>query len=1374
MASTRCVTQKFEELGTMNTTSSTQGERRTAALVTGFVAVALSIGMFACPKAYAQGGVNVFTRSYNNARTGANLSETILTQTNVSPSQFGKLFSLAVDDQVFAEILYVSAVKIGGGIHNVIYVATVNNSVYAFDADTLGPPLWKKNLNGSGRPSKNTDFGAAGSFCPLGGYYDFRGNIGIVGTPVIDGASGTIYFVTRTVEGTGVVQRLHALDITTGSEVANSPTVISASVPGTGDGGTTVVFNPATQNQRPALALSQGVVYIAWASFCDITPYHGWVMAFDGKTLSRLGVFNTTPNGSQGGIWMAAAGIAFDPGGNLYLSTGNGTADATQGFGESVVKLAPNTLNRLDFYTASNYNTLNSGDTDFGSGGPSILPGYNLLVTGGKEGRLYLLNTNNLGGLAPGDVQIPQVFQAVDPTVRPSATHHIHASNIAWNSPQGLNVYVWGENDFLRGYRFNATTQTLNTAPFASGSILPPVGMPGGIMSLSANGSQPGTGILWASTPRNGDANEYTTPGGLYAFNAETLALLWQSTAVGDDSLNFSKGSPTVVANGKVYAASLSRFVSVYGLRTTIPPSQNLALNKAATGSTPCNANEGPDKAVNGSYSLGLIDKWCSDTANPSLQVDLGAPTLIDRFIVEHAGAGGGESFPLNTVTFNIQVSTDGTNFATVVNVTGNVDSITTHDITPTTARYVKLNITTPTQGVDSVTRIYEFQVYKTPDYSVSVAPISATVTAGSGTTLTVTQAASGNFIGNVSYTVSGLPAGATANFTPSAIVGSGSSVLSIATTSATAAGTYALAVNGQSGTLQHTAGVSLKVVNGTADFGLAVTPTIRTLTAGTGGTFTATVTAVSGFSGVVTLAASGLPAGATAAFNPPAITTSGSSTLTISTTAATAAGTYAFVVSGTSGALQHTANLSLTVVRPVDFGLAVSPASRSVTAGSGGVFTTTVAALNGFAGIVTLSTSGVPASSTASFVPASITTAGSSSLTISTGAATAAGTYSITVSGTSGGLIHTANLSLTVVASGTNGSSVPVNLSSVFNRTGVVADGSLFTTGLDGLGFAYSSNILGTARSISGTPYTIGSSGAPNVVSSATIPLPGGKFAALKVLATGVSGLQIAQVFMVKYTDGTSSSFTQSLSDWFVPTSFAGETVAVATAYRDVYTGAKDNRVFNVYGYSFPLNQSKIVSSIVLPANNNVVVLAMSLVPAVQVSLAAVYNRNAFDTDGSSFATGGIDGYGFAYSGNLLGVTQTVNGTIFSFGPSNVPNSVVNATIVLPAINFSALNFLATGVGGLQPSQAVTVNYSDGTSTSMIQGFSDWFVPGGFPGESPGITMAYRNQYNGTIDARPFQLYSYSIPLNVAKTVKSVTLPANPNVVVLAVTAIP
>lgn len=687
----------------------------------GIIVFAFAVFMMAGCSARGPAHFQALTRSYDNQRTGANLSEKKLKPANVNARHFGKLFMLPVDDQIYAGLLYASGVPMAGGKRNVLYVATVNNTVYAFDADKLGPPLWQRNFNGAGRPTRNQEVGQA---CRT--YNDFIGNIGIVGTPVI-GPDRTMYFVTRTVEAGATIQRLRAIDIVTGKERPNSPQVVQASVPGTGAGatGSTLAFNPVTENQRPALAISDGTVYVGWASFCDTGPYHGWMISYDATTLAQLAVFNTSPNGSMAGIWMSGAGPALDSAGNLYISTGNGTFDGSSAFGESMIKLAPKSLRLLDFFTPSSFITLNDSDLDFGSEGPTILPDTNLFVVGGKENKMYLLNTGNMGKQVAGDGQIPQVFQVVDSTLRPTLSHHMHNSNAIWKGPQGLNLYVWGENDFPRAFRFDPATRKFILPAIATGDILPPSGMPGGMTTISAKGSHGGTGILWAAAPRAGDANQMTVPGNLYAFNAEDLKLLWSSASAGDDPLNFAKGSPPLVANGKVYVASISNFVSVYGRKKGHANLQDLALGHPATGSAPCAPDQTPDKAFNGSTEGGPSDKWCSSAASPWLTVDLGANTSIGRFIVEHAGAGS-DDFLLNTRDFNIQVSADGANFNTVVSVTGNIQSITTHDIPPTMARFVRLNVITPAQIASPAANIYEFQVYAPPGPATRQAEHSA------------------------------------------------------------------------------------------------------------------------------------------------------------------------------------------------------------------------------------------------------------------------------------------------------------------------------------------------------------------------------------------------------------------------------------------------------------------------------------------------------------------------------------------------------------------------------------------------------------------------------------------------------------------------
>ncbi|HXG19026.1 MAG TPA: LamG-like jellyroll fold domain-containing protein [Methylomirabilota bacterium] len=539
--------------------------------------------MFSCLATGVFAQVSVLTQHNDNARTGANLNETILNVSNVTVNQFGKLFSRAVDGQIYAQPLYVPNVTIPNkGVHNVVYVATMNNSVYAFDADdpNASAPLWTRNF---GPPVPNQDTGELVDIQPI---------IGITSTPVIDISTKTLYCVAKTKENNSYFNRLHALDITTGQEKTGSPVVITATIPGTGDGsvGGTITFNQLRQLNRPSLLLLNGVVYIAFGSHGDQDPYHGWVFGYDAATLQQRAVFNTSPTGSRTSIWQSGQGLAADANGNIYFMTANGSFDVNVGgknMGSCFVKLSTPTLQLLDWFAPYNEDILNVGNHDLGSAGPLLIPGTNMLIGGGKEGVLYLLDRNNMGHFRAGDNnQILQSFQATAATSFDNG--HLHGSPVYWNSPNwGPLIYLWAETDRLKAYQ-QMGNGLFNTTPVAVGPTVVPDGMPGAMLSISANGSSPGSGIVWASHPFSGDANLATVPGILQAFDASNVAVeLWNSkqNAARDDLGNFAKYVPPTIANGKVYLATFSNQLVVYGLNPPGPPP--LISNGQPTGVLP-------------------------------------------------------------------------------------------------------------------------------------------------------------------------------------------------------------------------------------------------------------------------------------------------------------------------------------------------------------------------------------------------------------------------------------------------------------------------------------------------------------------------------------------------------------------------------------------------------------------------------------------------------------------------------------------------------------------------------------------------------------------------------------------------------------------
>jgi outer membrane protein assembly factor BamB len=498
---------------------------------------------------------SVTTYHNENSRDGANLQETTLTPTNVNSSGFGKLFNFPVDGVIDAQPLYLPNITIGGTAHNVLYTVTENDSVYAIDADT-GTQLWQVSALEAGE-TPSGDFGC-GQISP---------QIGITSTPVIDltsGANGTIYVVAMSTKSGNYIQRIHALDLTTGAEEFGGPTVIQATYPGAGGNSRSgsVVFDPKQYAERQGLLLLNHVVYLGWTSHCDQQPYTGWVMGYNESTLAQISVLNLTPNGSEGAIWQAGAGMAATSS-NIFLLDANGTFDTTLNakgfpsrgdFGNAFVRIATQGANLkvADYFTMSNTVQESNADEDFGSGGALLLPPMKdsggatqaLAVGAGKDSNIYIVDRMNMGKFNPNNDNA--IYQEIDGAL-PGGD---------WSMPAYFNGSLYFGPTQANLLQFIFSQAKLSTTPASQSPTS--FTYPGTTPSVSANGKN--DAIVWAI--------EHTSTSVLHAYNATNLAVeLYNSNQAGSrDQFGSAShfGTPTIV-NGKVYVGTTNS-VAAFGL----------------------------------------------------------------------------------------------------------------------------------------------------------------------------------------------------------------------------------------------------------------------------------------------------------------------------------------------------------------------------------------------------------------------------------------------------------------------------------------------------------------------------------------------------------------------------------------------------------------------------------------------------------------------------------------------------------------------------------------------------------------------------------------------------------------------------------------
>ena len=503
------------------------------------------------------GNANVLTYHNDNARDGLNDREIVLTGANVNSADFGKIGFFSMDGRVDAQPLYVSALNVGGATHNMVFAASEHDSVYAFDADS-GQVLWRVSLLGAGEtPSDDR------------GCNQVSPEIGVTATPVIDlqaGAHGTIYVVAMSKDASGnYFQRLHALDLTTGAELAGSPVAVQAKYPGSGDNSANgyVVFDPAQYKERPGLLLLNGTVYTFWSSHCDIRPYTGWIIAYNETTLAQTAVLDITPNGNEASIWASGAGPAADANGNLYFLAANGSFETTldangfpvnQDYGNAFLKLstAGGALAVADYFNMYNTGAESNIDQDLGSGGALLLPAETdangtlryLAVGAGKDQNIYVVDTGNMGKFNPNN----------NDAIWQELPGGLGGSEFGMPAYFNGTLYYGAVDDVLRAFSFSQAKLSTMPVSQSANSFVYPGTTPG----ISANGTA--NGIVWAV--------ENSNPAVLYAYDATNLAHeLYDSNQAGTRD-QFGPGNKFItptIANGKVYVGTTNG-VAVFGL----------------------------------------------------------------------------------------------------------------------------------------------------------------------------------------------------------------------------------------------------------------------------------------------------------------------------------------------------------------------------------------------------------------------------------------------------------------------------------------------------------------------------------------------------------------------------------------------------------------------------------------------------------------------------------------------------------------------------------------------------------------------------------------------------------------------------------------